>query len=98
MCEKYHAYVRELPESLPLNLCRIYDMEHAVESQSLTMNLVTSPLPPPAPRLSSLPMLIMTRFIAKEGLTARILIFTTQWSLRLTRHVEAFKMVESLVD
>ena len=62
------------------------------------MNLMTRPLPPPAPCLSSLPMLIMTRFIGKEGLTARILTFTTKWSLRLTRHVEAFKMVESLVD
>jgi len=39
----------------------------------------------------------MTKFIRKEGFLAPILIYTTRWSVQLTRYVEAYKMVGSLV-
>ncbi|KAF8808530.1 hypothetical protein BYT27DRAFT_7137322 [Phlegmacium glaucopus] len=40
----------------------------------------------------------ITEFIRKEGFVAPILIFTTRWSIHLTRYVEAYKMVGSLID
>ena len=40
----------------------------------------------------------MTKFIRKEGFRAPILIFTTKWSIHLTRYVESYNMVGSLLE